>query len=171
MLRALLLSLVALLSTSAFSQFKNEAFTKIIYLKHGGTGTGAHAGSPLPIDDGDLWAIPAGTLIKNVYVIIDAAVTGTTDIDIGDDDNGDGYVDGTLALAAGLGTPAMYNYAAKLTGDYLKVQTAGATDAADIDIVPNAKYYAAAGKELKIDVTTASTAGVLKVVVEGFYFK
>ena len=53
----------------------------------------------------------------------------------------------------------MYGYDAKLSGAYLRLQTAGATDAGDIYVVPAAKYYAAAGKEVKMDLTTAGTAG------------
>ena len=47
---------------------------------------------------------------------------------------------------------------------------AGATDAADIYVVPNAKYYSATGKEVKLDTATASTAGTARVVIEGYYF-
>lgn len=151
--------------------FKNQPFQKIIYLKHGGTGTGNTSDSPLPIADGDLWAIPAGTLITNVYAIVDVAITGTTDIDVGDDDSGNGFIDGSNGLAAGLGTPGLYSYDAKTAGSYLRIQTAGGEDAGDIYVVPNAKYYPAAGKELKMDATTASVTGAMRIVVEGYYFK
>jgi hypothetical protein len=63
----------------------------------------------------------------------------------------------------------MYGWDAKVAGSYLRVQTAGATDAADIYVVPSAKYYSATGKEVKLDVTGSNTAGAARVVIEGFY--
>lgn len=147
--------------------YANSKFQKVYWFAFGGTGNGESESSPAAIVDKDLFSIPAGTVIEKVYVIVDTAITGTTNLDVGDDDDADGFVDGSLSVT--LGTPAMYGYDAKLAGAYLRVQTAGATDAADIYVVPNAKYYAAAGKEVKLDVTTANTAGAFRVVVEGFY--
>lgn len=152
------------------NSFAGEAFTKVIYFAYNGTGNGSSAQAALPMaaDNATLWNIPAGTLINKCYVIIDSAVSGTTNFDIGDDDDADGFVDSSLSVT--LGTPGLYGWDAKLAGAYLRVQTAGATDAADIYVVPAAKYYSATGKELKMDLTTAATAGSLRVVVEGYYF-
>lgn len=149
--------------------FEKEKFTKVIYLAHGASASnsGKNPASPKPLVDADLWAIPAQTIIEKVYVVIDTEVAGTTNFDLGDDDNADGFVDGSLSVT--LGTKGMYGWDAKFAGDYLRIQTAGATDAGDIYVVPNAKYYAAAGKELKLDITTASTAGAVRVIVEGYY--
>jgi hypothetical protein len=146
-----------------------KKFTKVFYLANGGTGSGESASNPAPFSDADLWAIPAGTLIERAYLIVDTAITGTTHVDVGDDDDADGYVDSSTSVAD-LGVVGMYGYSAKVAGAYLRTQTAGGTDAADIDVVPNAKYYAAAGKELKLDCTTDNTAGAARVVVEGMYF-
>jgi hypothetical protein len=145
----------------------NERFVKVVYVKHGGTGDGTHSGSPLPMVDGDLWAIPAGTLLQRVYCILDTAITGTTNFDVGDDDDADGFIDGSLSIT--LATPGLYSYDSKLAGAYLRVQTAGATDAGDIYVVPTGKFYSAAGKEVKLDVTGTSSAGKIRVVIEGFY--
>lgn len=131
-----------------------------------GDKSGRNAADCLPFADQDLWRIPANALVSKVYVVEDVAVTGTTDVDVGDDDDADGYVDGSLSLS--LGTPGLYSWNAKVAGAYLRVQTAGATDPADIYVVPNAKYYSAAGKEVKMDVTGINTAGALRVVIEGF---
>lgn len=149
--------------------FANEqgAFRKEFFFEHAGAGTGKHVDSPLPIADGDIMSIPAGMVITNVYTIVDTAVTGTTDYDVGDDDDPNGFIDGSLSLT--IGTPGMYSWDAKNAGAYLRIQTAGATDAADIYVVPNAKYYSATGKEVKIDVTGTSTAGAFRVIVEGYY--
>ena len=138
------------------------------YYAYGGTGSGESASNPASPVDGDVFAIPAGTLITKAYVIVDTAITGTTNLDVGDDDDPDGYVDGSLSIT--LGTPGLYGWNAKVAGAYLRVETAGATDALDIYVVPSGKFYSATGKEVKLDVTTANTAGAFRVVVEGYYF-
>lgn len=166
----LILIAAALIAGSAQAQvgFPGEPFQKIKYYAFGGTGSGESASNPASPVDGDVFAIPAGTLISRAYVIVDTAITGTTNLDVGDDDDADGFVDGSVSVT--LGTPGMYGWNAKVAGAYLRVETAGATDAADIYVVPNAKFYAAAGKEVKLDVTTTNTAGAWRVVVEGYYF-
>lgn len=145
----------------------NEKFMKAFYFAHGGSGnnSGLSENNAKTIADQDIMTIDPGTVIEKVYVIVDTAITGTTDIDIGDDDDADGYVDGSLSVT--VGTPGMYGWNVKTSGAYLRVQTAGATDAGDIYVVPNAKYYSAAGKEIKLDATGASTAGKFRVIVEG----
>lgn len=142
-------------------------FRQEIHIAHGGTGDGKSASNPLPFTDADLMAIPAKTVITNIFVVITTGITGVTNLDVGDDDNPDGFIDGSLSIAD-LSVAGMYSYDAKLAGAYLRVETAGATDAADIYVVPTAKYYSATGKEIKLDVTTASTAGACVVVVEGY---
>lgn len=148
--------------------FKHEKFQQVKYYEHGGKGdfSGKSADNAAKILDGDIMAIEAGTVIEKVYVVITTAITGVTNLDVGDDDDADGFVDGSLSVT--LGTAGMYGWDAKNAGAYLRIQTAGATDAADIYVVPNAKYYSAAGKEVKLDVTTASTAGAFQVIVEGY---
>ena len=132
-----------------------------------GSGDGKSYASAKKCADGDLWSIPAGTVIERVFVIVDVAVTGTTDIDVGDDDDADGFVDGSLSGT--IGGPGMYGNNAKVAGAYLRVQTAGATDAGDIYVVPNTKYYSADGKEVKLDATGTWTAGKFRVIVQGLY--
>lgn len=132
-----------------------------------GSASGASYNDAKGFIDGDLMDIPAGLLIEKVFVIVDTAITGTTNLDVGDDDDADGFVDGSLSVT--LGTPGMYGYNAKVAGAYLRVETAGATDAADIYVVPTAKLYTATGKEIKLDVTGTNTAGRARVVVIGRY--
>lgn len=130
--------------------FAGEKFYVVRYYAHGATGGGESESSPAPMTDADCFAIPEGTLVEKAYVIIDTAVSGTTAIDVGDDDDPNGFVvTGDLTL----GTPGLYGYVS--TGAYL---ASGA-----------AKYYAASGKEVKVDFTGTSTAGALRVVVEGRY--
>lgn len=148
--------------------WKNQKFLQVFFYEHGGKGqgTGLDADNAHSLAaDHDVMSIEAGMVIEKVYMILDTAVTGTTNFDVGDDDDADGFLDSSLSVT--LATPAMYGWDAKFAGAYLRIQTAGATDAADIYVVPNAKYYIAAGKEIKVDLTTASTAGKLRIAVEG----
>lgn len=147
--------------------FYGECFSKTFYFSgpNGkGKASGKSAANAAPIADGDIMAIEAGTVITGVSVIVDVAVTGSTAIDIGDDDGATSFCP-TASLT--LGTPGLYCNNAKVRGAYLRVQTAGATDAGDIYVVPNTKYYSAAGKEIKLDNTTTNTAGAFRVIVEG----
>ena len=146
-----------------------EPFHKEIYVKYGGSALNSgssYAAAKSCAADGDLWAIPAGTLITKVYIVVDTLLTGTTDIDIGDDDNQDGFVDGSLSVD--VGTVGVYGWNAKTAGAYLRVETAGASVAEDIYVVPMSKFYSATGKEVKNDIYTACTAGRYRVIVEGF---
>jgi len=134
--------------------FRGEKHIKQIFLKGVTTGgSGKSYADPKPLSDGDLWEIPADCVIDNVYVIIDTAVTGTTDLDVGDDDDADGYVDGSGSLT--LGTPALYSSDPNVQGVYLKAASGR-----------EQKYYSATGKELKLDATGTNTAGEVRVVVE-----
>lgn len=153
-------------SVDAATYGPRQKFQQVVYLKYGGTGTGQNPDSPLPFADEDLWAIPANTVIENVYLLLDAAITGTTVLEVGDDDSASGYI---TDIAADFANVGMYGWSAKTyAGSYKYIQTAGATDAADVYRVPNAKYYAAAGKEIKLNITTANTAGKARVVIEGY---
>jgi hypothetical protein len=165
---ALVLGLLFAMPAHADGGFEKQKFTKIIYLAYGGTGAGNNPADPKSLNaDSDLWAIPANTIIERVYCLIDVAVTGTTNMDVGDDDDADGFLDSSLSVT--LGTPAMYGWDVKNAGAYLRVQTAGVTDPADIYVVPNAKFYSATGKEVKLDITGTNTAGKVRVVIEGYY--
>jgi hypothetical protein len=144
-----------------------DKFVKVHYLAYGGTGLGLNADAPqaIPTTSTALWAIPAGTIIEKMYLIIYTLITGTTNLDVGDDDDADGFIDGSLSVT--LGTVGMYGWNAKTAGAYLRTETAGVTDPADVYVVPNAKYYTAA-KSVKIVTSTANTAGKIAVVTEGY---
>lgn len=165
------LMIAALLSTAtaqaAGPGFQGECFEKVFYFSGPsgkGSASGKSAANAAAIKDGDIMSIEAGTIIKTVTVLLDTAVTGSTALDIGDDDGATSFCP-TASIT--LATPGMYCGNAKARGAYLRVQTAGVTDAADIYVVPNWKYYSAAGKEIKLDNTTTNTAGAFRVVVEG----
>jgi len=151
------------------SYFSPEKFQQVIYFS-GVAGTGNLSGSDASnakgiAADTNVWPIPAKCLIERCYIVIDTAITGTTNLDFGDDDDADGFVDGSLSVT--LGTAGMYGWDAKKAGAYLRVETAGATDPADIYVVPAAKYYASSGKKIKCAISTTNTAGAFKLVVEG----
>ncbi len=150
----------------------NEKFVKTIYVKFGGSATNSgtsYDAAKSCAADADMWDIPAGTVIEKVYVIADVAITGSTALDLGDDDDPNGFFDGGISGYEGASFAAgMYGWNAKVAGADLRVETPGATNATDIYVVPNAKFYRSAGKELKLDITTACTAGKLRIVIEGF---
>lgn len=157
--------LAAVPSAHAVGGFSNEPFQKVFYFEHGGKGhlSGLDAGNAKAISSADVMALEAGMVIEKVYVVVDTAIAGSSAVNVGDDDSSNGYVP-TAAIT--LGTPGMYGWDAKAAGSYQRIQTAGATDAGDIYVVPNAKYYSAA-KTLKLAVTGASSAGKFRIVVKG----
>lgn len=157
--------------SGAEAQTMKQGFQKQVHFAVTGCAAGNGGDSyaaPKCFGDVDVWAIPAGTVIERVYTVIDTAIAGTTDFDIGDDDSANGFLDGSLSLT--IGTAGMYGWNSKVAGSYLRVQTAGVTDAADIYVVPNAKYYSAAGKEVKMDATGAATgASQARIIIEGYF--
>lgn len=156
-------------STHAAVGVQGECGQKIFYFygpNGKGSASGLDAGNAKAIADTDIMSIPADTVIENVYVVIDSAITGTTAMQIGDDDSAGGFM---APATFTLGTPGVYGYSAKEkaihSATYLATSTAG-TSASELYIVPQAKYYSAAGKEIKIDTTTTNTAGQFRVVVD-----
>lgn len=125
--------------------FLNEEFLKVKYYAFGGSGAGASAADPASPVDSDVMAIEAGMVIEGVDVLVTTAITGTTQLDVGDDDDQNGFVaaatltDGAVSVGAGA---------------YL---ASGAK-----------KLYEASGKEVKLDITTAMTAGAFVVKVKGY---
>jgi hypothetical protein len=145
--------------------FGNQPFVKVFYFEHGGKGSanGLSAGNAAAIADKDLMSIEAGMVIEEVSLIIDTAVGGSSALDVGDDDDADGFCPNASLT---LGTPALYCDNAGDRGAYMRKQTQGGST--PNVVAPKAKYYAAAGKEVKLDVTGASNAGKFRVVVKGY---
>lgn len=138
--------------------FAGENFRKVVYFEHGGTGDGNDVNNPLPIaDDTSFFTVPAKSLVTNCYVLLDTAVTGTTDFDVGDATNADGLIDGSASLT--LATPGVYSFDGTTSGAYLLAGTDG----------NQAKWYSSA-TALAIDVTGTSTAGKFRIVLEGVHF-
>lgn len=137
-----------------------QDFLHVVYFTAAGAGDnggGSYSNAKsMQADNTNVWTIPAGTIIKRAYVIIDTAIAGTTNLDFGDDDDPDGFVDGSLSIT--LGTPGLYGIDSDKVGAYL--QEAG---------VVQAKYYSAAGKEVKMDLTTAASAGAFRLFIEGTF--
>lgn len=145
----------------------NVPFLHTVYIEGAsgkGQATGENAANAVGFADGDLWAIPANTLIEDVFWSVDTIITGTTVLEVGDDDDADGFI---KDAAADFGSTGLKAHNAKVAGAYLFVETAGATDALDVYRVPNSKFYASAGKEVKLNITTANTAGKARVFIKG----
>lgn len=125
--------------------FKNEEFVHIKYYAFGGSGSGVSAADPASPVDSDVMVIDDGMVIENVDVLVTTTITGATQLDVGDDDDADGFVAAATLTA---GNPVVG------AGAYL---AAGAK-----------KYYSAAGKEVKLDMTGTVTAGAFLVKVKGY---
>lgn len=128
--------------------FKGEKFVHVTYFSAGATGSGGSAADPAPISAKDLMAIPAGTVIEWVDVIVTTAVAGSSpQLRVGDDDAAEGFVADANVTEA---TPAVYAGA----GTYI------ATGAK--------KYYSATGKEVKFSLGGTASSGVFMVAVQGY---
>lgn len=145
--------------------FKGEKFQKIFYFSYGGKGSAdcSSSGNACALStQSTLWAIPAGTVIEKVYVIIDTAITGTTAVNVGDTDSSNGFCP-TASLT--LATPGMYCASAAKFGSYLRELTQSAST--PNVVAPLSRYYSAAGKYFIPTFTTSNTAGAMRIVVEG----
>jgi len=125
--------------------FANEEFLKLKYYAAGATGSGASASDAANPVDGDIMAILAGVVVENVDVIVTTSITGATQLDVGDDDDQNGFVAAATLTA---GQPVVG------AGAYL---ASGAK-----------KYYSAAGKEVKLDMTGTASAGAFIVKIKGY---
>ncbi len=140
---------------------RNVPFTKIVYLATpagNATGVGGYANAKAMGVDADLMAIQPGMVVENAYLIVDEAVVGVSSLALGDDDSATGFlpVATTDTLMA---TPGIYGWPGSKKGAYLKdgSNAAGA-----------AKYYSAAGKEVKLDATGTLNSGKVRVVIQGY---
>lgn len=140
---------------------RNVPFTKVIYLatpSGNATGVGGYANAKALGVDADLMTIQPGMVIEQAYVIVDEAVDGVTAIQLGDDDSASGFLP-TASTSTYLATPQMLGWPSTVKGSYLK----------DASSNPAAKYYSAAGKEVKLDATgTLGVTGKVRVIIQGF---
>lgn len=128
--------------------FKKEELLQVMYFSAGATGSGGSAADPAPLAAKDILAIPAGSVISGVDVIVTTIVSGSSpQINVGDDDDADGFVADANVTE---GTAAVYSGA----GAYI------ATGAK--------KYYAATGKEVKLAIGGTASAGAFIVAVFGY---
>ena len=161
-----LLSLFAVTSShwAEAAPVTKAPFEKVVFLSAAVNATQSAANSgvdyknPKGFFDGDLWSIPAGTVIEDMYLIVDTSVSGLSAFTVGDDDAATGFITAS-ALSAGLN-----NYALGQKGSYFR-STAGDLAGAT---VRTAKYYSAAGKEVKLDVTGTASAGRARLVIRGY---
>lgn len=151
-------SFITMPHARAGAGFQGEAFRQVFYFKQGGHGSmsGLSNGNAKPIAATNLMAIEPGTVISKVYMVLDVAVTGSTALNLGDDDSSNGFLP-TASLT--LATPAMYGWSSNDEGSYLQKGTG---------LAPNAKLYTLSTKSVKLAVTGTATAGQFRVVVEGY---
>lgn len=154
-------------SASAAGPFVGERFQKVIWF-NGPSGTGSLSGlsasnAKAIADDTAVWSIPAGTVIEDVRVIIDTALVGTTQVDVGDDDDANGYVDGSIGVTEA--STGINPASQRLGGAYLQSTGSGASDNY---LFPAVKYYSAEGKEFRLDITGTNTSGAFRLVITGY---
>ena len=128
--------------------FKNDQFMILKYFAPGGEGLGSSPTDPLPLVSGavNVATLEAGMVVEEAAVVVTTAVVGITEINLGDDDDPDGFVSsGSITYA----TPGGYD------GDGAYV-TGGLH-----------KYYAAA-KTLKLTSVGAIATGAVVAVVKGY---
>lgn len=147
--------------------FKKEPFSKVIYLgavtaTQSALNSGEDANAPLGLVDGDLWVIPAGAVVENVYMIVDTPIVGLTSLVVGDDDSSNGFITNSISLNAGAG---IQYYEIGWKGSYLRASAIGDLQSV---VQRKAKYYSASGKEIKLDVTGTASAGAARLVIEGY---
>lgn len=139
-----------------------QPFEKVIHISSAvnATQSAEYSGndytSPKGFYDGDLWNIPAGTVIEDMYVIVDTVVSGITLFELGDDDDANDFI---ASPSSPLATAGVLYDTLTSRGAYLKL--AG-------ENFRKYKYYSEAGKELKLNVTGTATAGKIRVVVKGY---
>lgn len=154
------LALVAMTSAAQASVIGGTTFTKVIHVAAGITSTasarnsGNDYSSPKGFYDGDLFSIPKNVIITNVYVVCDETVVGPTAFNIGDDDAASGFI---ASASPSFTADNLYYWQITDKGTYLKSSTTLLS-----------KYYAATGKELKLDVTGTASTGKIRIFVQGF---
>lgn len=128
--------------------FRNEQFESLIYLDTDGASgnTGTSAQDPKPISSKDsIFTMPAGSVVTEVDVIVTTALSGVTEMEVGDASNDDGFA---------------------ASGD-ITYGTAGAYRGAGAYISGANKYYAAA-TDLDLDVVGAAASGTCVLRVKGY---
>ena len=95
--------------------------------------------------------VPAGAYVLEVKVLVTSAITaGSMDVDIGDGDNADCYVDGWDGTAGSITANSIHTFGI----------SSGATEAG----VFTGRYYSSADT-IDVDINTVATAGEIKLLV------
>lgn len=151
-----LLTILSLMTMSLMASPPQKVpFQHQIYLEYGGKGaaTGVNPQNAAAFTDNSaLWTIPANTVIEKLYFVVDTAITGTTDIDLGDSGSSNGLFDGSNWPT--LTSTGMKGHVPASAGSYL--------------VSAAARYYPVASA-LAIDVTGTNSAGKARIIVEGQY--
>lgn len=128
--------------------FKNEEFVELIYLASDGVSGNSGKSSLDPLNfanKDDIFVLPAGTVVTEVDVVITAALSGVTEMELGDDSSDVGFASsGNITY----GTAGAY----RGNGAYIS----GAN-----------KYYAAE-TGLNLDVVGTASSGTAVLRVKGY---
>lgn len=123
--------------------YKNEEFELLLYFAHDGAGNGASLQDALPMVDASLAGkLEAGMVVSSAEVVVLEAITGTTDVLVGNSGDPDAYVAsgdvtlGSVGLNVGAGAE-----------------------------VPS---YVSADDSLELDFTGAASAGSMVLVLRGY---
>ena len=96
-----------------------------------------------------VFTVPAGSYVLGVKILVTAAITaGSADIDVGDGDNADGFIDGWACAAGGAA-------AGDIVDGVASTATAG---------ISTGKYYAASDT-IDVDSNTVAGAGKIKLLI------
>lgn len=174
MLSILTLALAAFILPKAAhaTAIGGQEFTKVVYIQAAAlspTPSANNAGrdynSAKPIATGNLWAVPKDTVITNVYLVVDQGLVGGTAFNVGDTDGSSSYIASASPLGApeNLGSTGLHYWDAGYKGAYLKGSAgAGLTNQL------LAKYYAATGKYITLNVSGTFTDGKARVFIKGY---
>tara|TARA_R100000458_G_C8010101_1_gene74533 strand:- start:12 stop:449 length:438 start_codon:yes stop_codon:yes gene_type:complete len=96
-----------------------------------------------------VFSVPAGSYVLGVKILVTSAITaGSADIDVGDGDNPDGFIDGWACAAGGAAAGSIVDGVASSC-------TAG---------ISSGKYYSATDT-IDVDINTVATAGKIKLLI------
>ena len=115
--------------------FKKDEVLRVVYLEHGASGTGASEDDALPIESASLGPLDEGEVVTAANWHVETSITGSTQVDVGNDDDADGYIAApalTAGNVAGAGAELLVPKAAAGT---VELTVAGASTAGKAQIV------------------------------------
>ena len=98
-----------------------------------------------------VFAVPAGSYVLDIRVLVTSAITaGSMDIDVGDGDDPDRFIDGWDGTAGSIDVNTIHSFG----------QATGATEAG----IDSGAYYASADT-IDVDINTVASAGKIRLLI------